>query len=246
MDEGPKSKDTIRKEVWRNLKESKVTRFPGVKGRIPNFIGAESAARRLCESRLWKKAKIIKINPDSPQRAIRQKALEEGKTLYMAVPRLREEKPFIEVDPKKVKGSPLQASSIKGADRYGRLVSLQEVKKIDLIVCGSVAVNKEGARIGKGGGYSDIEYAILREEGKVDVKTPIITTVHRLQILSEPIPMTEHDIPLNAVATDTEFIIVKNRHRKPTGIYWQSLEPEKIEAIPILQSRMGFGSKTGQ
>lgn len=232
-----KTKEAIRHEVWTLLEEKRVARFPGAQGRIPNFAGAEKCARLLSQSRLWKEAKIIKANPDSPQRAIRQRALEEGKTIYMAVPRLHELKPFIELDPKKIKVSPFQASSIKGAAKYGLPVSLDEVKKIDLIVCGSVAVNRLGARIGKGGGYSDLEYALLREEKKVDDQTPIVTTVHALQILDIEMPMTEHDIPLNAIITPEEAILIKPRYPKSKGIYWHILPPEKIDAIPVLKRR---------
>jgi 5-formyltetrahydrofolate cyclo-ligase len=92
----------------------KVARFPGAEGRIPNFIGAEACAKQLAEMPYWKAANVLKINPDSPQRAIRQRALAEGKIIYMAVPRLRSEKPFIELDPKKLKCSAYAASSIKG------------------------------------------------------------------------------------------------------------------------------------
>ena len=110
---------------------------------------------------------MLKINPDSPQRAIRQRALAEGKIIYMAVPRLRSAKPFIELDPKKLDCSPYAASSIKGADHYGRPVTFNQVRKIDLIVCGSVAVNRTGARVGKGGGYSDLEFALLTQGKKM-------------------------------------------------------------------------------
>jgi len=232
------TKDSIRKDVWNILQKERVARFPGARGRIPNFIGAESSARLLCESPLWKRAKTIKINPDSPQRPIRQRALEEGKVLYMAVPRLKENRPFIELDPKGLKASPFQASSIKGASRYGRPVTLKEVKKIDLVVCGSVAVNRDGARVGKGGGYSDLEYALLREEGKIHGKTPIVTTVHPLQIRKDPIPMTEHDISLNAIVTPIEiYLIKKSNHPRPKGIYWERLPPAKINTIPVLKIR---------
>ena len=78
-----KTKDNIRRAVWDSLKEHCVARFPGVEGRIPNFIGAEACARLLASTSCWRSAKVIKINPDSPQRAIRQKALMEGKTVYM-------------------------------------------------------------------------------------------------------------------------------------------------------------------
>src|SRR5919198_620697 len=144
-----KDKDELRREVWTRLQKEKVARFPSAEGRIPNFIGAEACARVLAQTPWWQTAKVLKVNPDSPQRAIRQKALSEGKILYMAVPRLHSDKPFIELDPKKLKCSPYAASSIKGADKYGRPVSLDEVRKIDLIVCGSVSVNGEGGRAGK-------------------------------------------------------------------------------------------------
>lgn len=234
-----KSKEILRKEIWDLLQRKKVARFPGAEGRIPNFLGAEACARLISRTRFWAKAKILKVNPDSPQRAIRQKALEEGKTLYMAVPRLNGDKPFIELDPKTLKCSMYVASSIKGAAKYGRSVNLDEVKKIDLIICGSVAVNRKGGRVGKGGGYSDLEFALLTEEKKIDRKTPIITSVHPLQIVNEPIPMTEHDISLSAIVTPDEIIEIESQLPRPAGIYWKMLPSEKIEAIPVLKGRKG-------
>lgn len=232
-----RSKEIIREKIWSLLEKKKVARFPGAKGRIPNFIGAEACAKLLAESPLWKNAKTIKANPDSPQRAIRHRALQEGKTVYMAVPRLRDEQPFIELDPKRLKCSPYVASSIKGASRYGRPVTLEEVAKVDLIVCGSVAVNRRGARVGKGGGYSDLEFALLLEEKKLDEKTPIVTSVHPLQILDEELPMTEHDIPLTAIVTPEEMSETPSRLKRPKGIYWNMLPAEKVEAVPVLQKR---------
>jgi 5-formyltetrahydrofolate cyclo-ligase len=232
-----RSKDNIRDRIWSLLEKNKAARFPGAKGRIPNFVGAEACAKLLTENPLWKKANTIKANPDSPQRAIRQRALQEGKSVYMAVPRLRDEKPFIELDPKRLKCSPYVASSIKGASQYGRRVTLEEVAKIDLIVCGSVAVNHRGARVGKGGGYSDLEFALLTEEKKIDRNTPIVTSVHPLQILDEELPMTEHDIPLTAIVTPNELIEIKSDLTRPKGIYWKILPDEKIEAIPVLKRR---------
>jgi 5-formyltetrahydrofolate cyclo-ligase len=232
-----KSKDDIRKQIWSLLEKKQAARFPGAQGRIPNFIGAEACAKLLATIPSWKKANTIKANPDSPQRAIRHHALQEGKIVYMAVPRLRDEKPFIELNPKRLKCAPYVASSIKGASRYGRPVALAEVAKIDIIVCGSVAVNRRGARVGKGGGYSDLEFALLTEEKKIDRNTPIVTSIHPLQILDEELPMTEHDIPLTAVVTPNEFIPIDRRLRRPKGIYWNMLPEEKIEAIPVLKRR---------
>jgi 5-formyltetrahydrofolate cyclo-ligase len=232
-----RSKIEIRNHVWELLQKRKAARFPGADGRIPNFIGAEACAQQLGEIPYWKAAKILKSNPDSPQRAIRQRALAEGKIVYMAVPRLRSDKPFIELDPKRLKCSPYAASSIKGAAQYGRPVTLDQVKKIDLVVCGSVAVNRQGARVGKGGGYSDLEFALLTEEEKIGPDTPIVTSVHPLQIVDEEIPMTEHDIPLSAIVTPTEVIFPTFSFARPKGIYWRLLPTEKLDDIPVLKAR---------
>lgn len=230
-----RTKDEIRESVWRTLQDKKASRFPGAKGRIPNFVGAEACAERLAETRYWKAARVLKINPDSPQRAIRQKGLADGKIIYMAVPRLRSEKPFIELDPQKLQCSPYAASSIKGAAHYGRPVGLDQMRKIDLVVCGSVAVNRQGARVGKGGGYSDLEFALLTQEKKIDRRTPIVTAVHPLQIITEEIPMTEHDIPLSAIVTPMEVIEIAANFPRPKKIYWNILPREKLEDIPALR-----------
>jgi len=233
-----KTKDVIRQEIWQLLVQQKVARFPGAEGRIPNFIGAEACAKVLAGTPIWKSAKVLKVNPDSPQRAIRRQALAEGKIIYMAVPRLRSDKPFIELDPKRLKCSPYVASSIKGADKFGRPVKLEEVRKIDLIVCGSVAVNRSSARVGKGGGYSDLEFALLTEEKKIGPETPIVTSVHPLQIVAEEIPMSAHDIPLTFIVTPTEVMRVETRRSRPEGIEWKILPQEKIDAIPVLTNRL--------
>lgn len=98
-------KGQIRKQIWDLMEEKGVARFPRpVHGRIPNFEGAAQAAERLKELASWKEASVVKANPDSPQRPVRRLALEQGKVVYMAVPRLSEEKYFLELDPKRLKG----------------------------------------------------------------------------------------------------------------------------------------------
>src|ERR1700685_3362234 len=77
-----------REEVWSAMRAAKVARFPGAAGRIPNFTGAEAAAERLRGLPAWAAAAALKANPDSAQLPVRQRALEDGKVVYMAVPRL--------------------------------------------------------------------------------------------------------------------------------------------------------------
>ena len=121
---------------------------------------------------------MIKANPDSPQTHARRLALEQGKTLVMAVPRLRDQHPFRLLDPRKLSDKQVrEAATIKGALRHGKVVADDELPEIDLVLCGSVAVNLRGARVGKGGGFSDLEYGLLIEAGKIDDHTVVATTV---------------------------------------------------------------------
>src|SRR5205807_4799815 len=127
-------------QVWRRLEEGGAARFPGAWGRIPNFTGAEAAADQLAASPAWQRASVIKVNPDAPQLPVRARALADGKLLYMAVPRLASPRPFLALDPARV-GSTRRAASIRGAGRLGVPVGLDEMTRVDLLVCGSVAVN---------------------------------------------------------------------------------------------------------
>ena len=160
----PSLKTDVREMIWRTMDVRGVARFPGTKGRIPNFVGAE---------------------------------------------------------------------------RLGRAVRLEAVPSIDLIVCGSVAVNGRGARVGKGGGFSDLEYGLLAEAGKVTLKTPIVTTVHAIQMLPQVLEMLPHDIPVDVIALPDGLTELTPAFARPRGIYRASLTPEKIAEVPVLQRLLG-------
>jgi 5-formyltetrahydrofolate cyclo-ligase len=218
------AKQEVRERIWELLERERAARFPGARGRIPNFRGAESAAEMLAELPEWQAARIIKANPDSPQLPVRRRARKDGKTLYMAVPRLTTDKPFVEVS-----GDP----TIKRALSEGTPRGLEELKPVELVVCGTVAVNRKGVRIGKGGGFSDLEFALLAERGLVGEDTTIVTTVHELQLVDEDLPETEHDFRVDVIVTP-EAVVRTRRRRRPPGILWDHLDAEKRAAIPVL------------
>src|SRR5437763_3796879 len=229
-------KQQVREWVWQELRRVGAARFPGAEGRIPNFIGAEAAARGLAALDEWRAADVVKSNPDSPQLPVRTAALEAGKRVYMAVPRLADERPFLLLDPDRIAQSPRRAASIKGASNAGTHVALHDVPHVDLVVCGTVAVNRRGVRVGKGGGYSDIEFALLTETGAIDAQTAVATTVHAVQVLDEDLPETSHDFRVDLIVTPDEVIRCRRAHR-PRGIVASHLDPEKTSAIPVLSDR---------
>jgi 5-formyltetrahydrofolate cyclo-ligase len=239
------AKAALRDEVWARLEQAGVTRFPGARHRISNFVGAEAAAERLRATAVWARARTVKANPDSPQWPVRQRALEDGKLVYLAVPRLAERDPFYLLDPDHLADTPRRASSIKGASRSARTVPVEELGPVDLIVTGCVAVSEDGARLGKGGGFSDLEAAIAAEAGLIDDDTVVVTTVHELQLLpAGAIPVSDHDVRVDLVVTpDRVLTIARPGDRPPPRIRWQELTEDKLAAIPVLRHLADRGSQ---
>jgi 5-formyltetrahydrofolate cyclo-ligase len=238
------TKQALRDRIWTLLRVRGAARFPfPITDRIPNFVGAERAAARAAESPEWRRAKRIKCNPDAPQRPLRLRALRDGKIVFMAVPRLTQERCFLRLDPAKLGGRLAEAATIGGASRLGELVFPSELGRIDLVIAGSVAVNPRGARVGKGGGYSDLEFALARQLHSVSDSTPVLTTVHDLQVLDEAIPMTTHDVPVDLIVTPDQVIRTHRRRPKPQGIRWKELSEEQIAAMPPLQALRRTNSK---
>lgn len=170
---------------------------------------------------------------------MRTAALVEGKIVYVAVPRLAADLPFLSLDPDRLTVPARTAASISGAASQGIPIGFDAMARIDLIICGSVAVNRAGVRIGKGGGYSDLEFALAREAAVIGDWTTVATTVHPLQVLDEDLPETLHDFRVDFVVTPEETIdaSVTNGLRGPPGILWEDLSNEKIDAIPDLARR---------
>jgi 5-formyltetrahydrofolate cyclo-ligase len=106
-----------------------------------------------------------------------------------------------------------------------------------------VAVNRKGSRIGKGGGYSDLEYAIGREFGFVREEVVIVTTVHPLQIVDGDLPETDHDFRIDFIVTPEKIIQTHRQGGRPEGIIRDHLSEQKISEIPILKEILSLNQK---
>jgi len=217
------------------MEREDIARFPRpVYGRIPNFDGAERAAASLAELDVFRGAQLVKVNPDAPQRSVREMALSSGKRLLMPTPRLSQG--FILLEPGNIPSSKFRyASTIRGSFECGEIVGIDELPKVQLVVVGSVAVSPDGARLGKGGGYSEVEYAVLRQLGLVDIKTPIATTVHDVQVVNDEVPLEAHDLVMDVIVTPTKIIVTGSRASKPSGIIWEKVSGEMMKEIPMLR-----------
>lgn len=234
----PVTKEEARQAAYAGLLAAKAARFPfPIHGRIPNFKGAEAAARRLRELPVYKAARTVKVNPDAPQLPVRAMVLADGKKLIIPSPRLRGA--FWLILPEQVpKGEQRKAASLTHVQRYGREIDLDELaalatgeNPIDLIVAGSVAVDPNGGRAGKGHGYADMEYALLREIGAG--APPVITTVHPAQIVSA-IEIDAHDLSVDFIVTPDQVIETHTPYPKPQGLDWRLVDDEDLKAMPVL------------
>ena len=114
---------------------------------------------------------------------------------------------------------------LRGRFRYGeqRLYAVKSLQRFAPLI--------GIRRCGKGEGYSDLEFAILRELGHPPV--PVATTVHDLQVV-DSVPRDPTDQPLSLIATPTHAIRIKRPSAAPTGIDWTRLSAEDLEEMPIL------------
>lgn len=194
------SKDDIRGAIWKKLIDEGVALPPfPIYGRIPNFRGAHEAAIKLRLIDEYLKADVVLCNPDSPQRPLREMVLRDGKILIVASPRVS--KGFLALDHPK---DPAYASTIRGFMRDGRPVKPGDYE-IDIFVAGSVAVDIEGYRLGKGSGYSDLEFKLWSNAGSINEKTLRVTTVHDLQVV-ERIPRDPWDVPVDLILTPRRIL----------------------------------------
>ena len=241
----------IRKRIWDRMEDTNVAQFPRpVHHRIPNFVNADKAAANLTALQCFKDAECVKVNPDTPQKAVRRAVLEAGKTLMTPQPRLRTGF-FSILSEKLVPAIADQDAEVlkkcctsAGVASHGVPLSLDEMRaaKCDLLVIGSCAVDvKSGARLGKGEGFAELEYAIMRMMGTIDDSTLVVTTVHDTQLLDggeiDTRRLLRHDVPVDLIVTPTRTIRIDKAAQpaKPEGIYWDILSPQKLAQVKVLR-----------
>ena len=199
-----KSRRDVREYVWNAIKP--YSKFPPPYGRIPNFVGAEKACEKLRKLEEYRKAKVIFSAPDSPLKRAREIVLEDDKTLLVVKPKMTG---FLLVERGK-------AGTIKEMLRYGREVDLNELSiHVDIFLQGCVAVDKKGNRIGKGSGFGDREYAVLREKGLISDVTLYVVVAHPIQIFEDlSYLMDEHDVKVDLIITPNKIIKTENYYSR--------------------------------
>ncbi len=177
-------------------------------GRIPNFKGSQKVGERIRDLDEFTAAKCVFCAPDAVLKGVRETVLREGKVLAVALPRIEA---LLEIGGDRVypHAEISRATTIRGFKKYGR--PLETV--VDLFVQGSVAVDRSGNRLGKGRGYGDREYQILKDMGLLREGTRVLTVVHELQIVEDLAKlMKESDVRVDYVLTESGIMKTEEAH----------------------------------
>lgn len=150
-----------------------------------------------------------------------------------AVPKLADVQPFYRLDPAIVGDDSATVAVSAGAAAHAPKVGIHQMRPVDLVICGSVAVNRDGARVGKGAGYADIEVALLVEAGLIGPETILATTVHAAQVLDRPLPESpprRQTRPHRDLGRGDPVRVVPPSGRD----LLDALDAGKVDAIPVL------------
>jgi 5-formyltetrahydrofolate cyclo-ligase len=194
------TKESVRTMIWGLMERNNIS-LTSCHGRIPNFHGSNKASKLLQNTMEWKNSNTIFVSPDTAQQTVRKNVIKDGKDLIMASPKLLNG--YIKIEPSHTTCVEDEASTIKGAFKHGSLIN--SLPNIDMVVEGSVAVDMCGGRLGKGGGYGDMEISYLKNNKLIKPDTPIVTTVDEIQII-EKIPLEPHDEKINMIITPERII----------------------------------------
>jgi 5-formyltetrahydrofolate cyclo-ligase len=236
------TKDAIRRHMWDILAAEHLSVEPY--GRIPPFEGQNRAAERLRRWPQYRGARCLMVVPDEALLQVRANAIGDGKRLIVATPNLKDG--FYLLDARGIpSGRWMRAVRPSGVQEHGRRLttSRDAVGTIDLLITGAVAVDLRGGRIGKGRGFFDLEYGILRQIGCIGPETPVVGVVHDSQILDR-VPTEEGDVSLDWIVTPERILPCQGGEPKPEGIPWGRLTDREIRQMRPLQELRG-GSPRG-
>lgn len=236
-------------QTWNKLESNDHVLFPRpCTYRIPRFRGEVEAVENLAALEIFKKAKVVKVNLDKAHERLRLEVIQEGKELIAGTPGLREAV-FLHMRPpvEPNKTANRMAASRLGIHHLGSALDFSSSTKADLIVLGSVAVDRFGRRIGKGEGFSDLEFALLSKLGAINPGAPIVTLVHDSQVY-DMFPeelFKSYDVFVDVIVTPTQVIEVETPRQRP-ALLWNLLSNRRVNDIPIIQQLLDKEQTSGE
>ncbi len=204
---------------------------------IPDFDGRERCDARLFQLDVFAASDTIFVTPDNSLESFRCQALADGRRLV--VPTYGMRRGFVLLDGRRIPpGSHELAAALDGMERLGDQLTLDQLRAvgaIGLVVTGAVAVTVQGLHFGAGDGYFDLEWGLLRHCGLVTAQTPIVVSVHDLQVLDTPMRAAAHDAVVDLIITPERTRYCAPSLPKPDGIFWDEIRGGIANAGPYIR-----------
>lgn len=187
---------------------------------IPDFPDRALATQRLLSSSHFSAAKHVFVTPDASVSEVPNAALARGKAVTLASPRL--ETDFLHYPA--ASGKPL----------------------IDLLVTGSIAVNHDGYRLGKGLGYFDLEYALLSGLDCLAECHTVATVISDSQLVEDSWDAGPHDVQVNVAVTPSRTLVTAARRPAGGKVMWELVPQHMLALPPLRRLRMREAGQTPQ
>jgi 5-formyltetrahydrofolate cyclo-ligase len=201
---------------------------------VPDYEGSRECAERLRGQPEYDDARLMFVAPDNNLVALRRQALADGKRLVVATFGIRRGFVLLEHVPPEHQEL---AATLDGLESSGRPLTLAELRAsepVDLVVTGAAAVTRSGVHFGKGHGYFDLEWGLLRELGLADPHTPVAVVVHDVQVVDDPVPHAPNDCVADLIVTPTTLLRGDPDLEKPPGLFWDRIGAAQLASIPYL------------
>lgn len=104
-----------------------------------------------------------------------------------------------------------------------------------------------GWRVGKGEGYTDLEFAMMAAMGAVSQETPVLTIVHDCQVLDFPEALLgPHDLTVDFILTPTRLLTTHCARPRPVAVFWSQISKDMLARIPVLRSLRAREQQAGK
>jgi 5-formyltetrahydrofolate cyclo-ligase len=233
-------RETVRVAVWdrlRNVARPDSRFHLDFSMFIPDYPGSERIPAALRELPFTAGGGPVFVTPDNNLETLRAELLRVGRPLLVTTYGIL--RGFVFFRPGGVPEDSIDfAASLDGMERFGTPLDLEGLRglgRLDFLVTGASAVSRDGIRFGKGHGYFDVEWALLRDLGAVDEDTPVVACVDDTQYVEEDLPARDTDTLVDWIVTPTRSVRVARTRPKPAGVRWDVLDPHLLATIPPLQ-----------
>jgi 5-formyltetrahydrofolate cyclo-ligase len=235
----------VRQKIWSRLAEvaRADSRFHfDFSEFIPDFEGSDAATDRLFALDAVASARLVFATPDNSLIEARRRLIAAGVTLI--VPTYNIHRGFRLIEGGSVPAADVAfAAHLDGLEAFGRPIGLEEIAargRFDAFLTGASAISAEGIRFGRGHVYFAIEWGLFSEIGVVDDTTPVVALVHDVQLVEERLYPSPEDVLVDTIVTPTRRVDIPNRPPRPRGLRFDTLDPDRIEAIPPLKELQRF------